>query len=47
MAALQGLGAMGRDARVALPEVWKVVNDPSENVRQLARQAVRRITEDE
>ena len=44
MAALEALGAMGREARAALTEVQEAVNDPSEVVRQIARQAVRRIT---
>jgi hypothetical protein len=44
IAALQALGAMGRDARAALTEVHEVENDPSEDVRQIARQAVRQIT---
>ena len=47
MTALQGRRAMSRDAQVARPEVGQGVNDPSENVRELARQAVRQITEDD
>ncbi len=40
MAALQALRTMRRDDRTALPKVQEVVNDPSEDARQMAQKPV-------
>lgn len=43
MSAAVGLGGAGKDARHALPELWKARSDPHEKVRQWAEKSLEKI----